>query len=217
MAKKTVSPFGFLPLYNLLSAIAWGYVLYNVVSIYPKIGQPAFFYETKQKVTLVQCCALIEIFNSAVGIVRSPLLTTVAQVASRLLVVVGIFQYLPEAPAAHSVVYISLLSAWSITELVRYLFYFYSLSAKEGPSDILVMLRYNLFWILYPVGVASELLIIYSALPFAEANISVYYKRFLVGCMLAYIPGFPMLFSHMVVQRKKVMKSLRAGTYRKRD
>lgn len=207
--RKIASPFSYLPLYNLLSAFGWGYILYSIVSIYPKIGQPQFYDETKKTVIYVQCGAIFEIFNSALGIVRSPLLTTFAQVASRLLIVLGIFERLPQTPAAHTIVYITLLSAWSVTELVRYMFYFYSLSAKEGPSMLLTFLRYNLFWILYPLGVSSELIIVYSALPLAESTYGAAYKWFLIASMLAYIPGFPVLFGHMVTQRRKVMKGLR--------
>ena len=139
------------------------------------------------------------------------MLTTVAQVSSRLLVVLGIFQLLPNTSGVQSVVYISLLLAWSITEIVRYLYYFFMLVFKNGAPKILILLRYNLFWILYPTGVASELRIIYCALNAAESQYSLLYKRILIAAMLAYIPGFPMLFLHMVAQRKKVMKSLRSS------
>ncbi|CAI7349879.1 CRE_collapsed_G0028600.mRNA.1.CDS.1 [Saccharomyces cerevisiae] len=116
MSKKLASPLSFLPLYNLLSAVGWSYLLYLVISLYPKkVGQPAFFYQTKNVATVVQCGAIIEIINSFLGVVRSPLLTTVAQVSSRLLVVLGIFQLLPNTSGVQSVVYISLLLAWSIT------------------------------------------------------------------------------------------------------
>lgn len=204
---KKASVLSYLPLYNLASTIGWGYLLYLVIFYYPNVGQPAFFLETKDLVTCIQCFALIEVFNSLFGIVRAPLVTTVAQVASRLLVVIGIFQYLPGARNAHKFYYVTLLSAWSVTEIVRYSFYFFNL-VSEAPY-VLVLLRYNLFWVLYPVGVGSELMIIYSALPLAASQYSTLYKWTLIIGMLAYIPGFPVLFSHLVAQRKKVMKSLR--------
>lgn len=209
MSKKILSPFAPLALYNLLSASAWGYILYNVITVYPILGQPAFFEQTKDVVTIIQCGALIEIFNSLLGIVRSPLITTAAQVASRLLVVVGIFQYLPEASGAHSFAYITLLSAWSITEIVRYMFYFFALTTEAGAPKFLVFLRYNMFLVLYPTGVASELYIIYSSLSVAEVKYSLTVKYALIASILTYLPGLPMLFSHMLIQRKKVMKQLR--------
>lgn len=209
MASKKASVFSFLPLYNLVSALAWGYVLYQVIDVYPKIGQPAFFIATKDLVTAVQCGAIVEVLNSLFGIVRAPIVTTAAQVASRLLVAIGIFKYLPEAENAHKIYYVTLLSAWSIAEIVRYMFYFFNL-VSEAPK-LLVILRYNMFYVLYPLGVGSELLIVYSALNIAEAKYNTYYKWFLIAGMLAYIPGFPVLFTHMVAQRKKVMRSLREG------
>lgn len=216
MARK-ISPLAPLALYNLVSAALWGYILYNVATLYPKVGQPEFFARTKNTTTYIQCGAIIEIFNSMFGIVRAPLFTTVAQVASRLLVVIGIFQLVPEAPAAHNTVYITLLIAWSITEVVRYFFYYCNLVLASGAPKLLILLRYNLFWVLYPMGVTSELLIIYSSLTFAESSFSENYKWFLIGCMLTYIPGFPILFTHMISQRKKVMKSLRNGNSKKKN
>lgn len=211
------SPLSPLAVYNLVSALGWGYIFYTVVCFYPIVGQPAFFEQTKDIVTLVQCGAVIEILNSLLGIVRSPIVTTAAQVLSRLLVVVGIFQLLPETPATTSIAYVTLLSAWSITEVVRYLFYFFTLTSKSGPPKILLLLRYNLFWVLYPTGVASELILLYSSLDVAKALYSVYVKYLLIFSMLTYLPGLPMLFMHMVVQRKKVMKTLRESTNAKKD
>ncbi|KAM3163359.1 Very-long-chain (3R)-3-hydroxyacyl-CoA dehydratase [Lachancea thermotolerans] len=201
-----------LALYNLFSAGLWGYLLYNAIVVYPKIGQPEFFYEIKSTLNAIQCGALIEVFNSLFGIVRAPLLTTFAQVASRLLLTIGVFQYLPEAENAHNKTFVSLVIAWSITEVVRYSFYYFNLTLTSGAPKLLVLLRYNLFWVLYPLGVASELLIIYSALPVGESKYSANVKWALIAAMLTYIPGFPMLFSHMVVQRKKIMRSIRSTT-----
>lgn len=209
MAKKVVSVCSPLALYNGLSACGWGYILLNVIVKYPFLGQPAFFEQTNNMVTLIQCCAIIEILNSLLGIVRSPIVTTAAQVLSRLLVVIGIFQLLPESESAQGIPYITLLSAWSITEIVRYLFYFYTLTSTTGAPRLLLYLRYNLFWVLYPTGVASELLIIYSSLSWAQIKYGPWLQWSLIGSMLTYIPGLPMLFLHMVAQRKKVMKSLR--------
>lgn len=201
---------GFLPLYNLVSAACWFYILFLVISEYPYIGQPQFFMETKDLVTYIQCGAIIEVFNSLLGLVRSSVITTAAQVASRLLVVIGIFQYIPEAENAHKIYYISLLFAWSLTETVRYSFYFFNL-VGEAPK-IIKLLRYNMFWILYPLGVGSELSIIYSALLPAAEKYGPSVRWFLLISMISYAPGFPVLFSHMIAQRKSVMKSLKNKT-----
>ncbi|XP_070264165.1 very-long-chain (3R)-3-hydroxyacyl-CoA dehydratase 1 isoform X1 [Myotis yumanensis] len=77
--------------------------------------------------------------------------------------------------------------------------------------------RYNFFIILYPVGVAGELLTIYAALPYVKKtgmfsirlpnkyNISFDYYYFLLITMASYIPLFPQLYFHMLRQRRKVL------------
>ncbi|AGO13237.1 AaceriAFR090Wp [[Ashbya] aceris (nom. inval.)] len=205
----TNTSFGTLALYNLFSALSWAYILANVAVVYPRIGQPRFYVATKGLVTVVQCGMLIEVFNAAAGIVKTPVFTTLAQVLSRVLVVVCIFRYIPEAPNAASWPYITLLVAWSVTEIVRYSYYFCNLVRSAGTPKWLTILRYNLFWVLYPLGVMSELLILYSALPYAEARYGAWAKYTIVTAMLLYIPGFPTLYLHVIAQRRKVMKTLR--------
>ncbi|KAL6937978.1 hypothetical protein ACO0RG_004505 [Hanseniaspora osmophila] len=193
-----------LVLYNLISALMWGFHLWRTLTWGLEIGPSRFYDISKNPLTFIQCCAVIEIFNSLFGFVRSPLFTVVAQVSSRLLIVLGVFQYMPTAQGPRGFQYITLSVAWCIAEIVRYLYYFYNL-VQNDPPVFLSILRYNLFWVLYPLGVGSELYIIYSSLDSAP---STGYKYFLIGSMLTYIPGFPILFTHMMKQRKKVMKQI---------
>lgn len=77
--------------------------------------------------------------------------------------------------------------------------------------------RYTTFIILYPIGVTGELLCFYWAQSYAKentvwtlampnaANFTFNYFYFLWMIMLAYIPLFPMMYMHMVSQRKKVL------------
>ncbi|KAF3703692.1 Very-long-chain (3R)-3-hydroxyacyl-CoA dehydratase 1 [Channa argus] len=76
---------------------------------------------------------------------------------------------------------------------------------------------YNLFIVLYPVGVIGELLTIYAALPFVRRsgmysmrlpnkyNVSFDYYYCLIIVMLSYIPLFPQLYFHMLRQRRRVL------------
>jgi very-long-chain (3R)-3-hydroxyacyl-CoA dehydratase len=196
-----------LVLYNNFSATLWCMVLGNTIFLGSLVGQPHFFEKTSRLLTGIQSLALYEVYNSLVGNVRSPVLTTSMQVASRLLVVWGIFTLLPDSPANKHWSYITLSLAWSITEIVRYFFYAQSIVSKGEPPRALTWLRYNLFFVLYPLGVGSELAMIYLSLDEAASKVGVWYKLFLVACMLTYIPGFPVLFGHMLKQRKKVMKT----------
>jgi very-long-chain (3R)-3-hydroxyacyl-CoA dehydratase len=56
-----------------------------------------------------------------------------------------------------------MILSWSITEVVRYAFYACNLLGKE--PYLLFYLRYTTFYVLYPLGAASEAFLIYSTLP----------------------------------------------------
>ncbi|OXB65576.1 hypothetical protein ASZ78_015036 [Callipepla squamata] len=105
--------------------------------------------------------------------------------------------------------------AWTITEIIRYSFYTFSL--LNHLPYLIKWARYTLFIILYPMGVSGELLTIYAALPFVRQsglysislpnkyNFSFDYYTFLILVMISYIPLFPQLYFHMLRQRRKVL------------
>merc|ERR1711959_723155 len=136
-------------------------------------------------------------------------MTVAIQVASRVLLVEAI-AYVPEAQS--NVFIYGLLLCWGVTEMVRYSFYALKLLGREVP--LLTWLRYTLFLVLYPAGVTSELFCVYGVVmnlpwdawkwvpetPLFEAKIwalALYY--------FVYVPFFPMLFGHMLAQRKKIL------------
>jgi very-long-chain (3R)-3-hydroxyacyl-CoA dehydratase len=82
------------------------------------------------------------------------------QVASRLLLVWGVVDVFPEL--AVSPVYSSMLVAWSVTEVIRYSYFTLSLSGLL--PGFLNWLRYNTFFVLYPLGISSECWLIYKAM-----------------------------------------------------
>lgn len=53
--------------------------------------------------------------------------------------------------------------AWSLTEVIRYSFYAANLLGHEPYA--LLYLRYTTFYVLYPLGAASEAFVNYSTLP----------------------------------------------------
>ncbi|KAH3672263.1 hypothetical protein WICMUC_004358 [Wickerhamomyces mucosus] len=198
----------YLVLYNQFSAVLWAIVLVYTIYFSIQTGQPVFFQATNIATTGIQTLAVIEIVNSALGYVRAPVFTTFAQVASRLLVVWGIFQILPNSPANSHWAYISLLLAWSITEVTRYVYYAENIITKGNPNRLLTILRYNLFFVLYPTGVASELTVVYLSLDEASRVVGQWYRYFLIAVIAIYAPGFYILFTHMLKQRKKALKAL---------
>lgn len=59
--------------------------------------------------------------------------------------------------------YVTMVLAWSLTEVIRYTFYASSLLSK--PPYLLVYLRDTTFYIRYPLGAGSEVFLIYLTLP----------------------------------------------------
>uniref|UniRef100_J3KWG3 Very-long-chain (3R)-3-hydroxyacyl-CoA dehydratase n=1 Tax=Oryza brachyantha TaxID=4533 RepID=J3KWG3_ORYBR len=110
----------------------------------------------------------------------------------------------------------SLIISWSITEVIRYSFFGMQESFGFTPSWF-VWLRYSTFIICYPVGMVSEVVLIYIAFPFMKAsgkycfrmsnkwNFSFNYFYFSALLMALYVPAFPHLLLYMVAQRKKAL------------
>lgn len=151
------------------------------------------------------------------------------QVSSRLLLVWPVVNAWPFL--ALSPFYSSMLIAWSVTEVIRYSYF--ALSLAGFLPDALTWIRYTTFYVLYPLGITSECMLIYGAtIPASqrsgtEANI-------LYGILAIYVPGMLgptgsidrfaeecsvltifvgsyILFTHMMKQRRKVMRSLKAS------
>jgi len=175
--------------------------------------------------TLVQSFAILEVLHSLLGWVRSPLGTTLAQVASRLYLVWGVTANF-EQTRTHPL-YASMVLSWSITEVTRYTFYALSLLGSE--PRFLLWLRYTLFYVLYPSGAGSEAGLIYASLPSPPPSIpflsSGWYGWALplswpfstprwtqalhddLRCVLFLIwwPGLYIMYTHMMKQRRKVL------------
>jgi very-long-chain (3R)-3-hydroxyacyl-CoA dehydratase len=55
--------------------------------------------------------------------------------------------------------------SWSFIEIIRYPIYAISVLDYFRPPEFLVYLRYTAFFVLYPVGGASEAALVYATLP----------------------------------------------------
>lgn len=71
--------------------------------------------------------SILQIFNAATGLVRSNPVITTFQVLSRVMVVCGVLLATPLDYAASSPGLPIALLAWSVTEIIRYAYYFFSL------------------------------------------------------------------------------------------
>ncbi|XP_060053090.1 very-long-chain (3R)-3-hydroxyacyl-CoA dehydratase 2 [Erinaceus europaeus] len=153
------------------------------------------------------------IFHCAVGIVPSSVVLTSFQVMSRVFLIWAVTHSVKEVQSEDSV--LLFVIAWTITEIIRYSFYTFSL--LNHLPYLIKWARYTLFIVLYPMGVSGELLTIYAALPFVRQaglysislpnkyNFSFDYYAFLILVMISYIPLFPQLYFHMLHQRRKVL------------
>jgi very-long-chain (3R)-3-hydroxyacyl-CoA dehydratase len=204
----------YLAAYNLVAFAFWAaYFVYFIATGF-KIDVYSMLL-----LNIAQGLALFEILHAVLKWVKSPVGSTVAQVASRLLVVVLIDNYVlvmiargmafieptgpPKVPVnSFSVTDIGIIIisfAWCITELVRYSLYFLSQFNKQ-PKWLLWM-RYSFFIGLYPLGVIGEWVIIVAALWVGGFNV-IAYSCFLGVLFLAYSYGFPVLYRYMWRQRK---------------
>ncbi|TVY34751.1 putative very-long-chain (3R)-3-hydroxyacyl-CoA dehydratase [Lachnellula subtilissima] len=150
----------YLILYNFASALSWLVVLGRVVLLVPMVGFGRVYPGVGYYAKWTQTVALLEVVHAATGIVRAPISTTAMQVASRILLVWGIVNPFPSL--AKSAAYSSMLLAWSITEVIRYSFFTFNLSGYS--PGFISWLRYNMFFVLYPLGISSECWLIYKAI-----------------------------------------------------
>ncbi|KAJ1965831.1 hypothetical protein GGI12_000518 [Dipsacomyces acuminosporus] len=194
----------YLVAYNLASFVGWANVLVQTVLYLVQNGAKldGLFEHVGYTLIYVQTGAILEVFHSLIGIVRSGVMTTAMQVYSRLFLVWGILYLVdkPEVRASNALVLMIL--AWSVTECVRYSHY--ALSLLNIEVYFLLYLRYTLFYVLYPIGVTSELLELWAALPYAH-DIYPALRPYIMLNMFNYPPVFYKLFTHMVRQRRKVL------------
>jgi very-long-chain (3R)-3-hydroxyacyl-CoA dehydratase len=128
------------------------------------------------------------------------------QVASRFLLVHLIAHPFPET-TRNSPAYTTMLLAWSITEVIRYSYFVFNLSGVGVPK-LWTWLRYNTFLVLYPLGVASECWLVYKAVGPAS-KINEMYGYALYAILAIYVPGFYVLFTHMLKQRARLQREAR--------
>lgn len=226
----------YLFLYNTALFLSWAAILFIVVNekVVEQHTNAQLWQVIEVPLKLAQTAALFEVLHAALGIVRSPVLITATQVASRLLVVWGIINLVPHATTTGSIELLhvgnlhlkldlaSLLVAWGLSEVIRYSFFaFKELGAAPYPA---LWLRYSGFIVLYPVGVASEVAMILLALPHIKehkllsvampnpVNFAFSYYTAVLLALASYVPGLPLLYGYMLKQRRKVLGKPKAKT-----
>ncbi|KAK7075607.1 hypothetical protein SK128_017994 [Halocaridina rubra] len=211
----------YLIFYNGFLSVGWLIVLVQAIHNFLHEGHSGLWKSTSDCLKIFQTLAILEIVHSAVGLVPSSVGVVFPQVFSRLVTLWPVLYTFKESQ--ESIGYPMLLIAWSVTEVVRYAFYF--LNILDRVPFIISFLRYTMFIVLYPMGVTGELLCMYAAVPKASIvgvysitmpnslNFTFNFPYALTIFGLMYIPVFPMLYSHMLAQRRKVLH----GSHKKKD
>ena len=232
----------YLLAYNAGCLAGWGAVL-GLLGAHAARGSPGggagLWAAAEAPLTLAQTAALAEVVHAALGLVRAPVGTTAVQVWSRVWLLWGILKLAPAVVAAPlqlgrlgpfpdlgvpasvplQLGLDSLLLAWALTEVIRYAFFAVKL-VGEVPllSPTLLWLRYSTFTVLYPLGIASELVLAGRAVglmaksPALGAKFSVAlpnalnfgfdYRTFCVLTAVSYAYFGPLLYSRMLSQRR---------------
>merc|ERR1712226_1554351 len=205
-----------LLLYNVGQVAGWSSIGYSIIVEMWISGNYKILYHIVEKQLLIfQTAAVLEILHAATGLVRSNPILTTFQVFCRVIVLWGVIY--PIVKVQINLGCALLLFAWTITEMIRYSYYSFTLLGYL-PS-VLNYLRYTLFIVLYPIGVTGELLCIYRALPIVKEtdlfslhlpnkwNFSFEYYYVLFGTFPLYVVLFPQLYFHMFKQRGKALGS----------
>ncbi|PHH84194.1 hypothetical protein CDD83_2334 [Cordyceps sp. RAO-2017] len=196
----------YLVLYNLASAAAWAVVLGRTAGACAREGPGAVYGAVGAWTKWVQTAAVAEVLHALFGLVRAPVATTLMQVSSRLLLVWAVVDASPRLATAEPW-YASMLAAWAAAEVVRY--GYFARALVRPPPAALVWLRYSAFYLLYPLGIGSECALVWAATR-PEDGRGPLERRLLYAVLLIYVPGSYVLFTHMMSQRRKVLRSLGA-------
>ncbi|XP_013144712.1 PREDICTED: very-long-chain (3R)-3-hydroxyacyl-CoA dehydratase hpo-8 [Papilio polytes] len=200
--------------YNIIQTIGWFYLLWQSLVHFLNRGTLTTFWdEVKWTIVIFQNAAILEVVHAALRLVPSGVMVVLMQVYSRVFLVCGVLLTTQGAPASPGLPLCVL--AWSVTEIVRY--GYYALNLINSAPQSLLFLRYSTFLVLYPLGITGELLCMYHALDEIASkqlftvlmpntwNFIFNYYYFVISYMFIYIPIFPVLFGHMLKQRKKML------------
>ncbi|CAM9677997.1 unnamed protein product [Ectocarpus fasciculatus] len=212
----------YLIAYNLACASGWGYVLFVCVSHILAGNEPQALYDEVEKVLqIVQTAALMEVLHAMLGVVRSPWVTTLMQVSSRIVLVWGFMWAVPSTQGQLGSMLC--ITSWACVEIPRYLFYTFGV-LKSSPYP-LFYLRYSLFAVLYPTGIAGEVMTMLAGLPdlknaqdtlrLGVGPVSVSGYIVTLALLAVYVPGGPYMYMNMVGNRRSAFKKRNAAASKK--
>jgi len=218
----------YLSVYNLTSALLWGSLLQRAVALL----WPAFFvgaisiwdwnkgsivfahiWSTCMPLLLVtQTMALLDVLHAVLGLSGSSVRPALMQVIGRNLVLFLIHTVNPDVQ--HLGVSVVMLLVWSLVEIIRFPYYLLAVWSINFPP--LTLLRYSIWIVLYPIGMASESYIQFLSMPAVKTNrfgvvngLEVFYY-FQWAWFLITLASYPSMLLHMAAQSKKALMPSRS-------
>ena len=162
---------------------------------------------------LTQSLAVLEVVHSAVGITRSSFMTTFMQVFSRIFLVWAILYGVPASRTSWSVSL--MVASWCLADVPRYMWYTLNQASPSRVPFALTYIRFSAFILMYLTGISGELITIWHGLDAIKAdrpwsitmpnpwNVCFDFYWATLFVLALYIPGSPIMYTHMLKQRKK--------------
>lgn len=156
--------------------------IYNLVSFFGWI-LVIMFNKNIFLLQIVQSLAIFDVIFAFFKIINTNYLISFIQVLSRYFIVWGPL-YFSNVP-----IFITkaLAITWGLSDSIRYLYYY------NSNIKIIKFIRYNLFWFLYPIGIAFEISACYYS----------YLNTLIIPIILIYLVFGFQLYYHMILQNIK--------------
>lgn len=175
--------------YNTISALLWLSIFVQTALTSLTDGLNETYPAVRVLVLFTQTLAALEILHAVTGLVHAPVLTTFVQIAGRSTVLWIVIENYPSA-AQTSPFYTFMVLAWSAADTIRYL-YFATRLVGGHQYRSLIWLRYSAFYVLYPIGIAGEVGVVYHTVSEAwRLGYDAHAWGYIAAATL-YIPGMP--------------------------
>lgn len=207
----------YLIAYNAVQATVWALVFTRIVLASVTLLSPNHHVQVEQLFNAIypyvltgQSLAWMEVAHAACGIAGASVATTAIQTVGRYVVLKWV---IGAVRLSHGwVTTIVLFAAWSMSDVVRYIFYISSL-LQLSPYP-LRWCRYSLFAFLQPVGISAEWLIYWWTLSYVDSaqlyrvklpnvwNFAFDFGTWNRIVLVLYFYFGPLLIRHMLKQRR---------------
>ncbi|XP_059159418.1 very-long-chain (3R)-3-hydroxyacyl-CoA dehydratase 3-like [Physella acuta] len=204
----------YLFLYNLFQFVGYTYIFITLMYNYVRYGESArqaAFEGVGTQMMTCQALATLEIFHSLLGLVKSNVLMALVQVLGRNFILFILILQEPRLQISSCCWY--LFAVWALAEVIRYPFYMFQI--LDFKIRQLTWLRYNMWIILYPLGIIIEATIVFQSISYFgetnffsialpnSGNIAFHFPYFLIAYLALMCFGSTNNLKYMYLQRQK--------------